>query len=201
MHLSNYPETQHSLLVRIRDSGNREAWEQFAELYRPVIVRTAKARGLQEADALDLAQQVLMAVALAIRDWERRDEGTRFRHWLKRVTRNALLNMLTRRPVGRAVGGSSMQEWLLDMSEPDGEITAVIETEYRREMYLRAAQIVRREFHAESWQAFEMSVFQEMSIEEVATSLAKSVGAIYTARSRIMFRLRQLITEFEEQEL
>lgn len=198
--MSNYPETQHSLLVRIRDPENRDAWEYFSKLYRPVIVRTARARGLQEADAHDLAQQVLMAVASAIGDWEQREKETRFRHWLRRVTRNALLNILMRRPADQAVGGSSVQEWLMDMSDPDGEITAVIETEYRREMYLRAAQVVRGEFRAESWQAFEMSVFREMSVEEVAISLGKSPGAIYTARSRIMFRLRQLITEFDEQD-
>ena len=81
------------------------------------------------------------------------------------------------------------------MVDCDGVTTALIDTEYRRELYLRAAQIVSEEFRPDSWQAFEMSVAGEMSIEKVAKTLGKSIGAIYTARSRIMFRLREVISE------
>ena len=61
--MCEFPETRDSLLVQVQDPANREAWELFARIYRPVIVRIARARGLQLADAQDLSQQVLMAVA------------------------------------------------------------------------------------------------------------------------------------------
>ena len=80
----------------------------------------------------------------------------------------------------------------------DGATTVLIETELRRELYLRAAEIVKVEFRPDSWQAFEMSVAGDLEIEEVAERLGKSVGAIYTARSRIMFRLREVISELGE---
>ena len=57
--MSRFPETRDSLLVQVKDPENREAWEEFAQIYRPVIYRTAVARGFQDADAHDLAQQVL----------------------------------------------------------------------------------------------------------------------------------------------
>lgn len=196
--MSEFPETRDSLLVQVQDPANREAWELFAQIYRPVIVRIAQARGLQHADAQDLSQQVLMAVASAIGQWEERDESTRFRHWLSRVTKNAILNALMRRPRDRAVGGSSVEVLLHEAVDRDGATTALIEIEYRRELYLRAAEIVRVEFHPDSWQAFELSVTGDLAIDEVAASLGKSNGAIYTARSRIMFRLREVISELGE---
>jgi len=196
--VSEFPETRDSLLVRVQDPANRDAWELFASIYRPVIVRIAVARGLQHADAQDLSQQELMAVAGAVGDWEKRNESTRFRHWLSRVTKNAILNSLMRRPKDQAVGGSSAENLLLDIVDQDGRTTALIETEYRRELYLRAASAVRVEFRPESWQAFEMSVTGGVPIEDVARKLGKSMGAIYTARTRIMFRLSEVISELEE---
>lgn len=198
--MSEFPETRESLLVQVQDPANRDAWELFARIYRPLIVRIALARGLQHADAQDLSQQVLMAVASAISSWEKRDESTRFRHWLSRVTKNAILNALMRRPKDQAVGGSSFEELLGEAVDRDGATTALIETELRRELYLRAAEIVRVEFRPDSWQAFELSVAGELAIEDVAKQLGKSVGAIYTARSRIMFRLREVISELGEQD-
>ncbi len=67
--LTEFPETRDSLLAQVRSPANREAWDQFALLYRPVIYRLARQRGLHDADAQDLAQQVLMAVASAIGNW------------------------------------------------------------------------------------------------------------------------------------
>ena len=193
--MSEFPETRDSLLVQVQDPANREAWELFARIYRPAIVRIALARGLQHADAQDLSQQVLMAVASAIGHWEKRDESTRFRHWLSRVTKNAILNALMRRPLDLAVGGSSVEELLREAVDRDGATTALIETELRRELYLRAAEMVKVEFRPDTWQAFELSAAGDLTTEEVAAKLGKSVGAIYTARSRIMFRLREVISE------
>ena len=197
--MSDFPETRECLLVQVQDPANREAWELFARIYQPAIVRIALARGLQHADAQDLSQQVLMAVASAIGHWEKRDESTRFRHWLSRVTKNAILNALMRRPKDQAVGGSSVEEFLREAVDRDGATTALIETELRRELYLRAAEMLKVEFRPDTWQAFELSVAGDLTTEEVAAKLGKSVGAIYTARSRIMFRLREVISELGEQ--
>jgi RNA polymerase sigma-70 factor (ECF subfamily) len=196
--LSEFPETRDSLLIQVQDPANRDAWDLFARIYRPAIVRIAMARGLQHADAQDLSQQVLMAVASAIGTWEKRDESTRFRHWLSRVTKNAIINALTRRPKDQAVGGSSIEELLREVVDRDEATTALLETQLRRELYLQAAEMIKEEFRPESWQAFDLSVTGELTIEEVALRLGKSVGAIYTARSRIMFRLRETIAELGE---
>lgn len=196
--MTEFPETRDSLLIRVRSPGNQEAWDQFVLIYWPVIYRLARCRGLQDADAQDLAQQVLIAVAGAISGWEKSGEATRFRNWLSRVTRNAIINALSRQPLARAIGGSSVQELLQEHPQSNPESEAQIEKEYRRELYLRAARLVQGDFESETWRAFEMTVIEERSIEQTAAELGKSVGTIYAARSRIMLRLRETVRKLEQ---
>lgn len=196
--MTQFPETQDSLLLQVKNPQNAAAWEQFAQIYRPVVYRLARQRGMQNADAQDLAQQVLMAVASAIGRWENGGEGIRFRHWLRRVAKNAIINALTRGPRDRAVGGSSVQVFLNEQIEPDPETARQVELEYRRELYLQAAEVVRGDVIPETWQAFELTVISGQSIEAAAEELGKSMGAVYAARSRIMRRLREAIRESED---
>lgn len=201
--VTQFPETRESLIVQIKDPSNRDAWGKFVDLYRPVIHRIALARGLQDADAQDLTQHVLMAVAASICRWEKSTESTRFRHWLRRVTRNAILNAISRRPPDQATGTSSYQNIVTEIPERadhslDDETDSLIELEYRRELYLRAAAFVRTDVDPITWQAFERTVISGLSNAQAAQELGKSIGTIYAARSRVMKRLRTAIAEIEE---
>ncbi len=198
--MADFPETRDSLILQVKDPENQEAWEEFAQIYRPVIRRIAIARGLQDADAQDLAQHVLVAVAGAIGRWEKMNPPTRFRHWLRRIARNAIINALTRRPLDQAAGGTSLIDLLDQEPQPDGETDPLIELEYRRQQYLHAAEIVRVEVQPETWAAFEMTVFEDVSIEAAAAKLNKTVGVIYAARSRVMKRLRDVLQSPEEKQ-
>jgi RNA polymerase sigma-70 factor, ECF subfamily len=198
--VTEFPETRDSLLVQVRTPANREAWDEFSLIYRPVIYRLARRQGLQDADAQDLAQRVLMAVASALGSWEKASQVVRFRHWLRRVARNAIINALSRQPRDRAEGGTAIQDLLLEQPSIDEPADAEIELEYRRELYLRAAKIVRADVVAETWRAFELTVIEGHSSDEAAVELGKSVGTIYAARSRVMRRLRKVVQELEQNE-
>ncbi len=198
--MSEFPETRESLLLQVKDPRNRDAWEQFVQIYRPVIYRLARQRGMQDADSQDLSQQVLMAVASAVGRWKKDDESVRFRHWLRRVARNAIINALSRRPQDRAVGGSSVQELLDEQPQSDENTEKQIELEYRRELYLQAADMVRADVQPGTWQAFELTVIDGLDIEIAEGQLSKSVGAIYAARSRVMRRLREAVRELKDAE-
>ena len=69
--MNSTPETRASLLIRVRDPADQTAWHEFVEIYRPIILRLARQKGMQDADADDVAQQVLVAVAQAV---EQRDQ-------------------------------------------------------------------------------------------------------------------------------
>ncbi len=199
--MTQFPETRESLIVQVKDPENRVAWEQFVSMYRPVIFRTAVARGFQEADAQDLSQQVLLAVASAIGRWKKQDASTRFRHWLRRVTRNAIVNAISRRGADEAAGGSSMQELLAAYPQADSETESLIDWEIRRERYRRAAEIVSGDVQPDTWLAFKLTVIDGLSNPAAAARLGKELGTIYTARCRVMQRLRKAVAEFEASHL
>lgn len=195
--MPDFPETNESLIVQVRDPANWAAWERFEQLYRPVIFRIARAKGLQHADALDLVQQVLISVASAIDRYEKQHAGVRFRNWLGRITRNAILKALSRRPRDRASGGSDVLDVLSEIPA-DPETEALFNLEYRRELFQRAAGQVRSQSQEVTWLAFEMTELQQISIERTAALLQVSTGSVYAARSRIMRRIRNTILQLEE---
>jgi RNA polymerase sigma-70 factor, ECF subfamily len=104
--MNEWPETDESLILRVKDSADAAAWSDFLAIYRPVVVRMACGRGLQHADADDLAQQVFLSVARATEDCEPSAGRPPFRAWLARITRNAIVNALTRHKPD-AAGGST----------------------------------------------------------------------------------------------
>lgn len=196
-----FPETVESLILKVRDPSDRAAWDQFEHLYRPVIFRIARAKGLQHADALDLVQQVLMSVASAVDSYQKESSGARFRNWLSRITRNAILKAETRRPREQAAGGTAFLDVLTEVSSPDPETDALINLEYRRELFRRAAERVRTDVSEPMWLAFELTALQQAGIEQTAARLGVSIGSIYASRSRVMRRLRNAIRQLEQTDL
>lgn len=196
--MPDLPETRDSLLLRLRDPENLAAWEEFVEIYQPVVYRTGLAKGLQHADALDLVQTVFISIAGSISNWEAKNENSRFRYWLLRVARNATINAITRKAPDRAAGGTAVTPELQDLAVDHGDSETRINLEYRRQLYHHAAKQVRGEVNEATWQAFELTAVKDMPIEQAARETGMSVGAIYGARSRIMKRLSGIVAKLEE---
>jgi len=198
--VTDFPDTRESLLVQVKDPSNAQAWREFTQAYRPVIIRIALSKGMQDADAQDLAQQVLLSVASGIGNWKRDEHGTPFRHWLARVTRNAILKTLSRGSKWQAVGALSSDELLSSLPTSDKETSQLIDVEYRRQLYLRAAKIVQADVSPETWTAFELTTLDGVAIDAAAKRLGKHTGTIYAARSRVMRRLREAVQILEKEE-
>ena len=90
--MTESPTTRLSLLMRLRDAHDRLAWEQFVGLYAPLVYGFARRKGLQDADAADIAQDVLTSVAQQMRQWEFDPLRGSFRGWLFTIARNRLKN-------------------------------------------------------------------------------------------------------------
>jgi len=200
MGMGQSPETRPSLLVRLKDRMDQEAWDEFTEIYQPVIYRLARRKGMQHADAEDLAQLVLMAVAKAVERWEHDPRRARFRTWLHRVARNVILNALQRGKPDRGSGDSGLLALLDKQPGKEGPDSDLIRLEYRREAFRRAAQQIRDEFQPATWDAFWLSAVEGHSGEEVARQLGRTRGSIYAARSRIMRRMKEKVAELDEEE-
>ena len=149
--MDDSPATRRSLIVKLRDPADSAAWGEFVALYEPLVYRLARRKGLQDADARDLCQEVFQAVARAVDRWEP-GRGS-FRGWLSRITRNLLINFLTRgQQQPRGTGATSMQEMLEAQPAADPSATALFEAEYERRLFQWAADEVRGEVTSSTWQ-------------------------------------------------
>lgn len=185
------PETRQSLIIRLKDQADNDAWEEFVGIYRPVIFRVAVSRGLQHSDADDLAQQVLVSVAKKIPEWQADPTRARFRTWLYQVVRNAAINALTRRKADCGHGGTSALMMINGRSADDCRDEEVLNLEWKREAFRRASDQIRDEFQPATWEAFWLTAVDGMAVTDVAARTGKSVGAVYVARSRVMMRLQE----------
>ena len=140
------PTTRSSLLFRLRDSQDHEAWVEFVEIYEPVIYRQLRKCGLQDADARELMQEFFIAVSRRIERWELAKERGSFRGWLRRVTRNLVINWMRhgqRRMI--AFGGPASQSLFVDIAADGCPESIEFDTELRRSTFQRASESVRQE--------------------------------------------------------
>jgi RNA polymerase sigma-70 factor (ECF subfamily) len=197
--MTQLPTTRFTLLARLREPANQIAWEEFVAVYEPAVYGFARKKGLQDADARDLCQDVLRAVALAIERWDLDRNRGSFRGWLFRIARNMLINFVTSRKVrDRNAGDSEVQRMLTEAPARGADDSALYEAEYRRQIFVWAAEAVRGEFAESTWQAFWRTAVDGCDTKSVAAELDISTGAVYIARSRVIARLRERIQQFEE---
>ena len=192
------PATRPSLLVRIRDPRDERAWGEFLEIYTPLVYQLARRKGFQDADAADLAQDVFRAVAAAIERWDPDPARGSFRGWLFRIARNLMINAMSReRRRPRGTGDTDANRRLAEREAPSEEDSALFETEYMRRVFAWAVDRVRPEFREANWQAFWQSGVEGKDAGEVAVALGMTVGAVYKSKSRVMARLRLVISEVD----
>lgn len=200
MPVDDSPLTRASLLVQLRDGSNHAAWQEFVKLYGPVVYGFARKRGLQDADAADLMQDVMRSVSAAIvrLDYDR-NQGT-FRGWLFTISRNKIFNFLSARRIRPQGSGDTGAHRMLD-AQPNGREDAdAWELEYQRRLASLAMERIKSEFQEKSWQAFWLTAVEGQAASEVSKQLGLSAGAIYVAKSRVLARLKEEVEAMQRQE-
>jgi RNA polymerase sigma factor (sigma-70 family) len=192
----NSLDTRMTLLVRIRDVNDRRAWNDFFQLYTPLIYSYAVKHGWQDADATDIAQEVMCAVAKSIGSFEYDRSKGSFRGWLVTVARNCMRKrweQIRRRGETTGITNALEQTW----HDPSVESLSQWDREYDLRLFHWAASSIRDEFRESTWQAFWLTTVDGQSIESTAQVLGMSVGAIYIARSRVLARIKRVLAEFD----
>jgi RNA polymerase sigma factor (sigma-70 family) len=186
------PTTRHSLVLRLQNPDDEAAWTEFVSIYEPFVYRLARSKGLQDADARDLCQEVFRKVASAIERWDPNPEKGSFRGWLFRIARNLIINFLIgQRGLVRGSGRTTVHELLEAQPDSDAQAEAEFALAFKRRAFRWAAEQVQPEFTESTWQAFWKTGVENQPVAAVAQQLGLSVGAVYIARSRILARLRE----------
>jgi RNA polymerase sigma factor (sigma-70 family) len=182
-----------SLLERVR-GRDRAAWECLVGLYGPMVYGWCLRAGLRAADAADVGQEVFASVARGIDGFRRDRAADTFRGWLYAVTRNKLRDR-TASPGAAGTGGSDAQRRLAELpaGQADDTLTNADaeEANERRALCRRAIDSVRAAFEPRTWQAFWRAFVDGRAPVDVASDLGITVAAVYLAKSRILWRLRE----------
>ena len=194
------PVTRVTLLTRIKDGADATAWREFTDVYGPVVFGFARRRGLQDADAADLMQEVLRSVSRHAEKLEYDPAKGTFRGWLFTVTRNKIYNFLnSQKNKPRASGDSSTQNRLDAIPDTSVDPDADWDLEYQRQLSARAMDRVRNEFHANTWKAFYGTAVEGRAAQTVGEELSMTPGAVYVAKSRILARLRVEVRKLQDE--
>jgi RNA polymerase sigma-70 factor (ECF subfamily) len=195
--------TSLSLLDRAT-AGDREAWERIVYLYSPLVDRWCRRKHLDEDEIQDVGQVVFLTLYMSLGRFRKEEPGDGFRKWLKTMTKNKVIDYLRKeRNAPVALGGSAGQAVLEaypdEPSATEGDDEDDEEESEDQILLRRCLQMVKSEFEPRTFAAFWAVVVDVKPPAEVARSLGmKSVGAVYTAKSRVTRRLREVMDQLEE---
>jgi RNA polymerase sigma factor (sigma-70 family) len=194
------PDTRYTLLARLADPSDVSAWAEFTQIYEEAIYRYSRSRGLQDSDAWEVVQQVLLVVHRCVGAWRPSGEAGSFRAWLLRTARRVCLRCLRDRAhADRALGGSSLLEKLNALAEPDRGGSAD-QLDWQRWALCWAAGEIEREVEPQTWRAFWLIAVEGVGPAQVANQLGMTIGAVYAAKCRVLGRVRRRVKEFPRSE-
>ena len=181
------PTTRISLLAKLSEGSNEVAWREFVELYEPAIYRFVRRRGLQDADAQEVVQEVLLNVQHLATNPPSNPIGS-FRGWLSQVARHRAIDLVRKRIRLEQVLHSQDALPNIQYNEQQ-ELTADV----RHQMFVVAAQRIQKLVSEMQWQSFWQTTVELQSAKQVAERLKTSVGNVYVAKCRVMEKLREEI--------
>lgn len=196
--MNQWPDTNSSLIARVKNLSDSDSWATFMAIYRPAVYRMARDRGLQHADAEDLAQHVFVSVSKAIGGWVSTPGQPPFRAWLIRITRNRIINLLSRTKPDVGSGLTDVGEMLSALPMDATKVNDEISRETHAEAMRWATREIRKEFSETTWKMFWETSFESLSVAEVARRHGRTTGAVYMARFRVLQRLKEKSLELSD---
>ena len=182
----SYQETSRSLLDRAR-GRDASAWDRLVALYGPLVDFWCRRWGAEPEDAREVAQEVFLAVAEGLKQFDHRGQGS-FRAWVRGIARFKFLDQRRRlQQTPEAAGGTEAHLRL--QAIPD--VTPEDEEAERSNLYHRALSLIRSEFEERSWLAFWYTAVEGRETSAVGAELQMSTTAVRVAKSRVLARLRQ----------
>jgi RNA polymerase sigma-70 factor (ECF subfamily) len=185
-------ETSASLLERLRDEPDGEAWRRLVAVYTPLLRQWLGRYGLQPSDVDDLTQEVLAVVVRELPGFEHNRRPGAFRRWLRTILVHRLRGFWRARqsrPV--ATGDSDLGHVLEQLEDPESGLSRLWDEEHDRHVMARLLEQIEPEVKPATWQAFRRVVLDGQDEESVAAALGLSVNAVFIAKSRVLARLRR----------
>ncbi|MEM9368440.1 MAG: sigma-70 family RNA polymerase sigma factor [Planctomycetota bacterium] len=187
-------KTRASLLMQLRDAEDQVAWQQFVDRYGPMIYQWCRFWKLQEADAEDITQTLLVKLFHQLSEFEYDPSVGSFRGWLKTVTHNAVRDFSRRRrpthvdeATWHAIGDQLAQE----------DFAARVEQAYDLEQLELAKESVRERVADHTWRAYELCEQGMLATDAIARETGLQIAMVYVAKSKVIRMLREELAVLE----
>jgi RNA polymerase sigma factor (sigma-70 family) len=191
------PPTRATLLIQLRNDPHDQAgWDEFVDRYGRHIYRWCRQWNLQDADAEDLTQDILIKLTQKLHAFAY-DPSRSFRGWLKTVAHHAWRDFIEsgRRP-NRGVGSSQVDELMLTLQAPD-DLASKLKEAFDLELLEAAVALVRLRVAPHTWEAFRLMALEGLPVAEVAVQVKMQVAMVYVAKSKVQKMLREEVAKLE----
>ena len=189
--------TRVTLLHRLnQDPSDQMSWAEFVRFYGPVIRGWLVHFGLQEADALDVAQNVLMRLTQKLPQFKY-DPSKSFRGWLKTLTHHAWHDFVTEAGYRTRGSGDTSVLNQLQSVEAHEDLAARIEATFDKELLEMALVRARTRVADTTWQAFKLAALDGVAPQAVADQLGVRVSQVYLAKHRVQKLVQEEIRAIE----
>ncbi len=184
--------TSQSLLERLRDRTDGQAWRRLLTIYEPLLRGWLSRADLQPADRDDVLQDVLVVVSEKLPDFVHNGQPGAFRTWLRAILTNRVRHFQRGRRNRQAlIALQPLDEWLDQLADPDSALSRQWDQEHDQHLARRLLTSIQAEFNAKTWQVFPLLVLEETPAGEVAQRMGITPNAVYVAKARVLARLRE----------
>ena len=185
--------TSLSLLERLRDSSDNDAWQRFHDLYGPMIRYWLVRRGVHDADADDIQQDVMQLAVVELAEFQHNGRVGALRCWLRQVVGNRLRGYWRRKNRdGAAPEASAFITLAEQLADPESDLSRAWDEEYHRVVCSRLLSMAQDEFEPQTMAAFRRVALDGLKPAEAAIELGMTANAVRIAQSRVLRRLREL---------
>lgn len=196
----SFTRTSITLLGRLQsDPNDRQAWSDFVQRYGRIIYGWCRHWNLQEADAEDVTQNVLLRLAEKMPLFKY-DPARSFRAWLKTLTHHAWSDFVSSRQNRDRGSGNTEMLQVLQTVEARTDLEKQLDEEFDRELLDAAIARVRERVAPQTWEAFRLTAIEGLSGAEAAARIPMQVAQVFVARRRVQKMLQEEVSNLEEEQ-
>ena len=203
----NLIPTRRSLLDRLKNWDDQESWKDFFDTYWKLIYGVALRAGLTDAEAEEVVQETVIAVAKKMGGFEYDPEIGSFKSWLLHTAQWRISDQFRKRSPGRAMGrtrgGRKTRTSTIErIPDPAGlDLDAVWDAEWAKHIFEAAIERVKTKVKAKHYQIFDLYVIKQWPVQKVARTLGVNIGRVYLAKHRVSAMVKKEIRHLERQML
>jgi RNA polymerase sigma-70 factor (ECF subfamily) len=190
--------TSKTLVQRLRDPEDRESWDEFFDIYSPLIRKVAVQYGLSDTEVDEVLQETLIKLSQNIGQFEYDSRKGSFKKWLLNLVKWRIVDQKRGRlPVGNASGSGSADRLpdaynsddrtatIHQIPDPAAEVEQLWDKEWKNTLMEKALKRVKAKVKAKHYQIFDLYVMQQWSVSRIVSALGVNFGQVYLARHRV----------------